>query len=156
MLSLANSPTPILHSYLFTPYPANGCYAPLCLLHVFDACISREKSCSHEGLLFMLFHTTRITTLIVAIRKVKHCYLTNWDICSSRSSQTECRSCEYHTAFTVGHFHFQHPCMFLFRLLNKSTSPKSSGYKSSVVSNSYTFVHYSEAALRSVTKFNSS
>ena len=71
VLSLANSPTPILHSYLFTPYPANGCYAPLHLLHVLDTCIaiSCEKSCSREGLLFMLLHTTRITTLIYS------CYL---------------------------------------------------------------------------------
>ena len=30
---------------------------------------------SREGLLFMLLHTTRITTLIVVIRKVKHRYL---------------------------------------------------------------------------------
>ena len=37
----------------------------------------------------------------------------------------ECRSHDYHTAFMVGQFYFQCHCTFLFRLLDKSTSPKS-------------------------------
>ena len=41
----------------------------------------------------------------------------NWDVCSSRCSQTERRSREYHTAFMVGHFDFQHP--YLFLLINQ-------------------------------------
>ena len=82
------------------------------------------------GLLFMLaLHTSHYKDY-----NINSCYLqsetslnlTSWDACSSRCSQTKCRSHECHTAFTVGHFHFQHPCMFLFRLLDKSNSPKSS------------------------------
>ena len=57
VLSLANSPTPILHSYLFTPYPANGCYAPLHLLHVLDACIYHVRNHVHVKVFSLCYFT---------------------------------------------------------------------------------------------------
>ena len=54
VLTLANNPTPILHSYL---YPVNSCYAPLHLLHVLNACINHVRNHVHVKVFSFCYFT---------------------------------------------------------------------------------------------------
>ena len=121
VLSLAISPTPILHSYI-SSLPILLMAAML--LYLLDVCIYHVRNHGHVTV-FSICYTSHYKDY-----NINSCYPKSETLLPlsriSALAGVECRSHDYHTAFMVGQFYFQHPCMFLFRLLDKSTSLKSS------------------------------